>query len=69
MGTGELLDTIMRRNQVAVDDIVSILFSVTADLRADFPAVAARELGLSHTPLLCCRRSRCRAPWRAASAS
>ena len=55
LGTGELLDTIMRRNQVAVDDIVSILFSVTADLRADFPAVAARELGLSHTPLLCCQ--------------
>jgi chorismate mutase len=55
VGTGELLETIMRRNQVAVDDIVSILFSVTPDLRADFPAVAARDLGLSHTPLLCCQ--------------
>jgi chorismate mutase len=55
VGTSELLDTILRRNQVAVDDIVSILFSVTPDLRADFPAVAARDLGLSHTPLLCCQ--------------
>jgi len=34
---------------------VSIVFSVTPDLRADFPAVAARGLGLSRTPLLCCQ--------------
>jgi chorismate mutase len=53
VGTGELLETIMRRNQVAVDDIVSILFTATPDLRSDFPAAAARTLGLSHTPLLC----------------
>ena len=37
----------------ALDDIVSILFTATPDLRADFPAAAARSLGLSHTPLLC----------------
>ena len=32
---------------------MSILFTATPDLRSDFPAAAARTLGLSHTPLLC----------------
>lgn len=54
-GTAELLGAVMARNHLAVDDIVSILFSATPDLRADFPAVAARQMGLSHTPLLCCQ--------------
>jgi len=40
---------------VIVEDIVSVIFSATPDLRADFPAVAARSIGLSHTPLLCCQ--------------
>ena len=35
------------------DDIVSILFSVTEDLNATFPARAARDMGLTDTPLLC----------------
>jgi chorismate mutase len=51
--TEELLTEIIDRNGLAVDDIVSILFTATPDLRADFPAAAARSLGLSHTPLLC----------------
>ncbi|MFA4964035.1 MAG: chorismate mutase [Thermoleophilia bacterium] len=54
-GTAELLSAIVERNQLDVDDIVSIVFSATPDLRADFPAVAARRLGLAHTPLLCCQ--------------
>jgi len=54
-GTGELLATMLDRNQVAHSDIVSIIFSASPDLRADFPAVAARGLGLSRTPLLCCQ--------------
>jgi chorismate mutase len=53
--TSELLDAILERNDVAVDDIVSVVFSATPDLHADFPAVAARDIGLSHTPLLCCQ--------------
>jgi chorismate mutase len=53
--TAELLGTILARNAVAIDDIVSVIFSATPDLRADFPAVAARAMGLSHTPLLCCQ--------------
>ena len=40
---------------VAIDDIVSVILSATPDLRADFPAVAARSICLSHTPLLCCQ--------------
>lgn len=53
--TAELLSVVLDRNDVAIDDVVSVLFSVTPDLRADFPAVAARSIGLSHTPLLCCQ--------------
>jgi chorismate mutase len=53
--TAELLGVVLDRNDVAIDDIVSIIFTATADLRADFPAVAARSIGLSHTPLLCCQ--------------
>jgi len=52
--TAELLAAILERNSVIVKDIVSVIFSATPDLRADFPAVAARSIGLSHTPLLCC---------------
>jgi chorismate mutase len=51
--TGELLAAILARNELPIDDIVSVIFTVTPDVTADFPAVAARQLGLSHTPLLC----------------
>ena len=51
--TAELLGALLERNAVPVSDIVSIIFTATPDLRSDFPAVAARELGLSATPLLC----------------
>jgi len=51
--TEELLTELLARNALAVSDIVSILFTATPDLRADFPAAAARSIGLSHTPLLC----------------
>ena len=51
--TAELLSVLLERNGLDADDIVSIVFTATPDLRADFPAAAARELGLSRTPLLC----------------
>lgn len=51
--TVELLQEILKRNVLRVDDIVSIIFTATGDLKSDFPAVAARDLGLSRTPLLC----------------
>jgi len=53
--TAELLGVLLDRNDVAIDDIVSVILSATPDLRADFPAVAARRIGLSQTPLLCCQ--------------
>ena len=53
--TAELLGEVLRRNALDAADIVSVIFTATSDLRADFPAVAAREMGLSRTPLLCCQ--------------
>jgi chorismate mutase len=44
---------LLERNALAVEDVVSVIFTATADLTADFPAVAARGAGLSSTPLLC----------------
>src|SRR3954471_7375356 len=46
---GELLD----RNGLAAEDLVSCLFTLTPDLHAEFPAVAARQMGLSSVPLMC----------------
>ncbi|MGE5557602.1 MAG: chorismate mutase [Bacillota bacterium] len=50
--TMELLKRIMAENRLAVDDIISIIFTMTPDLNAGFPAAAAREIGLSDVPLL-----------------
>ena len=52
--TQELLEEILRANQIAeFDEIVSAIFTTTADLRSTFPAEAARRLGMSQVPLLC----------------
>jgi len=53
--TAELVVRLLEKNELPVDDIVSVVFSATPDLTADFPAVAARSVGLSGTPLLCCQ--------------
>jgi chorismate mutase len=53
--TQELVREVMDRNGLAPDDLVSCIFTCTADLDAEFPAVAAREVGLSAVPLLCAR--------------
>ena len=50
--TKELLTEIVRRNEIEIDDIASILFTVTPDLRAGFPALAAREMGWTWVPML-----------------
>ncbi len=49
----ELLAEIVRQNEVDPDLVASIMFSTTADLTAEFPAVAAREAGYTHTALEC----------------
>ena len=48
-----LLREIMKRNELVTEDVVSCIFTVTDDLNAEFPAVAAREMGLSSVPLMC----------------
>ena len=54
-GTEELVRTVMERNGLRADEIVSCIFTCTDDLDAAFPAEAARNLGLSAVPLLCAR--------------
>ncbi|MCZ2860997.1 chorismate mutase [Blastococcus sp. VKM Ac-2987] len=51
--TRELVATVMERNQLAAEDLISILFTATPDLVSEFPALAARELGLGGVPLMC----------------
>jgi chorismate mutase len=53
--TEELVHELMERNGLRAEDMVSCLFTCTPDLNAEFPAVAARRLGLSAVPLLCAR--------------
>ena len=50
-----LLREILRRNDLDPEDIVSCIFTLTEDLDAEFPAVAARNLGFDRVPLLCAR--------------
>ena len=51
--TRELMTKLMERNELRADQMVSCIFTATADLTAEFPAVAARDLGLDRVPLLC----------------
>ncbi len=51
--TTELLEAVMERNALRPEEMVSCIFTCTSDLNAEFPAVAARRLGLSEVPLLC----------------
>jgi chorismate mutase len=53
--TTELVTAVMERNGLSPDDVVSCIFTCTDDLNAEFPAVAARRMGLSAVPLLCAR--------------
>ena len=50
-----LLREILRRNGLAPDRVVSCIFTLTDDLDAEFPAVAARRIGFDRVPLLCAR--------------
>jgi chorismate mutase len=53
--TEELVRAVMERNSLEPDRMVSCIFTCTNDLDAEFPAVAARDMGLSAVPLLCAR--------------
>ena len=51
--TTELVTELMTRNSLVTDDVISVLFTTTPDLTAEFPAVAARRAGFGDVPLLC----------------
>jgi chorismate mutase len=51
--TAELVTEVMTRNELTTDDVISVIFTVTPDLTAEFPALAARKLGFHEVPLLC----------------
>ncbi|MFI8231871.1 chorismate mutase [Streptomyces sp. NPDC085900] len=52
---GALLTALLERNGLTAEDLISIWFTATPDLHSDFPAAAARKLGigLGDVPLLC----------------
>ena len=51
--TRELLEIIVRLNEMQPDDVASVYFTTTADLNNAYPALAARQMGWLHVPLLC----------------
>lgn len=51
--TRELLEVMAQANDITPEDIASAWFTTTPDLNAEFPAVAAREMGWTFVPLMC----------------
>ncbi len=51
--TERLLSAVLQRNTIDPEDLVSIMFTATEDLRSAFPAEAARRMGLGRVPLMC----------------
>ncbi|MFM1784173.1 MAG: chorismate mutase [Actinomycetota bacterium] len=51
--TAELVTKVMHANNLDAADLISIWFSATPDITSEFPALAARELGLGDVPLMC----------------
>ncbi len=52
-GTSELLDKIIKANQLEAGEVAFVFFTTTSDLNAEFPALAARQMGWTRTALLC----------------
>lgn len=53
--TTELLQLLISHNELRAADVASAIFTMTADLDAEFPALAARKLGWSDVALMCMR--------------
>jgi chorismate mutase len=53
LATTELLQAVLERNHLETEDLISVVFTATPDLRAEFPAYAARQMGITDVPLLC----------------
>ena len=56
--TRELVSEVMAANKLELDDVISVVFSATADLASVAPALAARQLGLHEAALLCMQEMR-----------
>ncbi len=50
--TQKLVTTMLERNDITVDDVISVIFTTTPDLRSAFPAGAAREIGFHDVPMI-----------------
>lgn len=51
--TTELLASVLDRNGLEPSDLISVIFTATPDIRSEFPAYAARQMGITDVPLLC----------------
>lgn len=51
--TRQMMALMIRRNQIESADVASVTFTVTKDINAEFPALAARQMGWLEVPLLC----------------
>lgn len=52
-GSAELVRAVLARNEIDPADLISVIFTATPDLTAEFPAYAARAMGITDVPLLC----------------
>lgn len=52
-GAAELVRAVLDRNSIDPADLISVIFTATPDLTAEFPAYAARSIGITDVPLLC----------------
>lgn len=53
--TSEMVQAVLDRNQLDQDQLISVIFTATPDLTSEFPAYAARLIGITDVPLLCAR--------------
>lgn len=51
--SAELIAAVLERNELSADDLISVIFTVTPDVHSEFPAYAARLMGITDVPLLC----------------
>jgi chorismate mutase len=52
-GVAELIEAVLARNELSSDDLISVFFTSTPDLTAEFPAYAARQAGITDVPFMC----------------
>lgn len=51
--TRELLESLVEANDLNTDDLAATFFTTSPDLNAEYPAVAARQMGWEYVPLIC----------------